>query len=40
MAAKEIHFRDSARAEIKKGVDTLANAVSSRISFRTWALRW
>ena len=27
MAAKEIHFRDSARAEIKKGVDTLANAV-------------
>ncbi len=27
MAAKEIHFRDSARAEIKAGVDTLANAV-------------
>jgi chaperonin GroEL len=27
MAAKEIHFRDSARSEIKNGVDTLANAV-------------
>jgi len=27
MAAKEIHFRDDARAEILKGVDTLANAV-------------
>ncbi len=27
MAAKEIHFRESARAEIKRGVDTLSNVV-------------